>query len=67
MQHLESLTNRIRSLGPTTTSVVYSSPLVSRPLSVNGSGFRADGVAGESGGPEQLEVTREPARRIRQS
>jgi Lrp/AsnC family transcriptional regulator, leucine-responsive regulatory protein len=32
MEHLESLTKAIGALGPTTTSLVYSSPLTHRPL-----------------------------------
>jgi Lrp/AsnC family leucine-responsive transcriptional regulator len=32
MRHLEEVTGRIAGLGPVTTSVVYSSPLVSRPI-----------------------------------
>lgn len=32
MRHLEEVTGRIAGLGPVTTSVVYSSPLVRRPL-----------------------------------
>jgi Lrp/AsnC family leucine-responsive transcriptional regulator len=32
MRHLEEVTGRIAGLGPVTTSVVYSSPLVGRPV-----------------------------------
>lgn len=32
MRHLEEVTGRIAGLGAVTTSVVYSSPLVSRPI-----------------------------------
>jgi len=32
MRHLEEITGRISTLGPVTTTIVYSSPLKSRPL-----------------------------------
>jgi Lrp/AsnC family leucine-responsive transcriptional regulator len=37
MRHLEEVTGRISGLGPVTTSVVYSSPLSSRPVAAVGS------------------------------
>src|SRR5882757_9265218 len=38
MRHLEEVTGRIAGLGAVTTSIVYSSPLVSRPIAVGALG-----------------------------
>lgn len=40
MRHLEQTTGRISGLGPVTTTVVYSSPLKSRPITADTLGPR---------------------------
>jgi Lrp/AsnC family leucine-responsive transcriptional regulator len=49
MRHLEEVTGRISGLGSVTTSVVYSSPLPARDLSLRALGAPAT-LSGQSGG-----------------